>query len=61
MTDEAGNATDIGRRTLLQKAGAAVVTGLVAARQSTHGPRRRTPTATTRRSARGSRASSISG
>ena len=30
MTDEADNATDMGRRTLLQTAGAAVVTGLVA-------------------------------
>ncbi|WP_063694474.1 VOC family protein [Bradyrhizobium stylosanthis] len=30
MTDEADNTTDMGRRTLLQTAGAAVVTGLVA-------------------------------
>ncbi|QIO35156.1 VOC family protein [Bradyrhizobium sp. 1(2017)] len=30
MTDKADNATDMGRRTLLQTAGAAVVTGLVA-------------------------------
>ena len=30
MTDQADNATDMGRRTLLQSAGAAVVTGLVA-------------------------------